>query len=97
MDSSTGSKQPGSDCTVTSLPSRSPTNSRASHGVFWLAAAPLKRASFRPREHLKEVELPAEVCERMKRDGGSVFPAHANTGDPNGPLEPFPLMSSHAR
>ena len=21
----------------------------------------------------------------MRRDGGSVFPAHANTGDPNGP------------
>ena len=28
------------------------------------------------------------VCERMRRDGGSVFPAHANTGDPNGPLRP---------
>jgi hypothetical protein len=27
--------------------------------------------------------LPAEVGERNeKRDGGSVFPAHANTGDP---------------
>src|SRR5450432_2053280 len=23
----------------------------------------------------------------MRRDGGSVFPAHANTGDPNGPIE----------
>ena len=23
----------------------------------------------------------------MRRDGGSVFPAHANTGDPNGPVE----------
>ena len=41
--------------------------------------------------------LPAEVCERMRRDGGSVFPAHANTDDPNGPLEAFPLMKSHAR
>src|SRR5262249_41194001 len=29
---------------------------------------------------------PAEVCERMRRDGGSVFPARANTGDPNGPV-----------
>jgi len=28
--------------------------------------------------------LSAEVCERTRRDGGSVFPAHANTGDPNG-------------
>ena len=42
-------------------------------------------------------QVPAEVCERMKRDGGSVFPAHANTDDPNGPLEAFPLMRSHAR
>ena len=33
-----------------------------------------------------ELYVPAEVCERMRRDGGSVFPAHANTGDPNGPL-----------
>src|SRR5262249_17719012 len=30
--------------------------------------------------------FPAEVCERMRRDGGSVFPARANTGDPNGPV-----------
>jgi hypothetical protein len=28
------------------------------------------------------------VCERMRRDGGSVFPAFTNTGDPNGPLRP---------
>ena len=33
--------------------------------------------------------ISAEVCERMRRDGGSVFPALANTGDPNGPLRPF--------
>jgi hypothetical protein len=32
--------------------------------------------------------LLAEVCERMRRDGGSVFPALANTGDPHGPLRP---------
>ena len=44
-----------------------------------------------------EIRLPAEVCERMRRDGGSVFPAHANTGDPNGPVEACPLMRSHAR
>jgi transposase len=30
---------------------------------------------------------PAEVCERTRRDGGSVFPAHANTGDPFSPIE----------
>ena len=27
----------------------------------------------------------------MRRDGGSVFPAQANTGDPNGPLKPMRL------
>jgi hypothetical protein len=32
-----------------------------------------------------EEQFPAEVCERMRRDGGSVFPTHANTGDPDGP------------
>src|SRR6266850_6597384 len=31
----------------------------------------------------------------MRRDGGSVFPAHANTGDPNGPIEACPLMRTH--
>jgi len=31
------------------------------------------------------------------RDGGSVFPAHANTGDPDGPIEACPLMRTHAR
>ena len=41
--------------------------------------------------------FPAEVCERMSRDGGSVFPAHANTGDPHGPIEACPLMRTHAR
>ena len=33
--------------------------------------------------------LPTEVCERTRRNGGSVFPACANTGDPNGPIRPF--------
>jgi hypothetical protein len=41
--------------------------------------------------------LPAEVCERMRRDGGSVFPARANTGDPHGPVEACPLMRPRAR
>ncbi len=30
----------------------------------------------------------------MRRDGGSVFPAHANTGDPNGPIEACPLIEN---
>ena len=29
------------------------------------------------------------LAEDWRRLGGSVFPAHANTGDPNGPLRPF--------
>src|SRR3981081_4440378 len=28
----------------------------------------------------------------IRRDGGSVFPAHANTGDPNGPVEACRLI-----
>ena len=28
--------------------------------------------------------LPGEVCEKTRRDGGSVFPAPLKTGDPNG-------------
>jgi hypothetical protein len=31
----------------------------------------------------------------MSRHGGSVFPAHANTGDPNSPFEACPLRRSH--
>ena len=45
----------------------------------------------------QHILFPAEVCERMRRDGGTVFPAHAKTGDPNGPLEACPLMRTHAR
>ena len=60
---------------------------------------PSRRTSVRLlRDRSRVIELPAaEVCERMRREGGSVFPAHANTGDPNGPVEACPLMSSHAR
>lgn len=32
----------------------------------------------------------------MRRDGDSVFPAHANTGDPNSSIEACPLMRTHA-
>ena len=35
---------------------------------------------------LNAVPVPAEVCESVKRDGGSVFPAPENPGDPNGPM-----------
>ncbi len=34
---------------------------------------------------LNATPVPAEVCESVKRDGGSVFPAPENPGDPNGP------------
>ena len=56
-----------------------------------------KQASSRVNIHELPSYLPAEVCERTRRDGGSDFPAPANTGDPNGPAEACPLMSSHAR
>jgi hypothetical protein len=37
------------------------------------------------------VVIICKVCEKMRRGGGSVFPAHVNTGDPN---EADPLMRS---
>jgi hypothetical protein len=58
------------------------TSSRVSPVACWLVVAPSRRASFKLRELYKKSPLPAEVCGRMRRDGGSVFPAHANTGDP---------------
>jgi hypothetical protein len=41
--------------------------------------------------------LPVEVCERMRGNGGSGFPAHAKTGDSNRPVEADPLMRLQAR
>jgi transposase len=63
----------------------------------WGARLRSQQASSRLIIHELPSYLPAEVCERMRRDGGSVFPAHANPGDPNGRAEACPLMSSHAR
>src|SRR5262245_17500124 len=98
MGSSLGLRPPRSGCTTTCSPLRLPTNLRASRGAYLLVVEPLKRASFRPSDHLRVAALlPAEVCERMRRDGGSVFPARVNTGDPNGPVEACPLIRSHAR
>ena len=70
---------------------------RVSPGACWLVVEASRRASFRWSNHSRVVETfyPPTVCE--KRDGGSVFPAHANTGDPNGPREACPLMRSQAR
>ena len=49
----------------------------------------------------KQVKFPRVYLPRsargLRQDGGSVFPAHANTGDPNSPFEAFRLMSSPAR
>ncbi|SRR6266568_3388356 len=42
-------------------------------------------------------ELTRTDCERTRQNGGSVFRARANTGDPNGPIEACPLMRTHAR
>jgi hypothetical protein len=95
--SSVGSRRPRSGCTATCSLSRSPTSSHASHGACWLAVASLRPRSFKPRKHSRVARLPTKACERMRRYGGSVFPAHANTGDPSGPVEACPLMRSQAR
>ena len=86
---------PGSGCITTCWQSRSPTSLRASPGVFLPVVEPSRRASLNRSRiffffffFFFYLDLPAEVCERMRRDGGSVFPAHANTGNPNGPLRP---------
>ena len=70
--------------------------------IAWSVLA--RRTSLRSQQASNRLiihELPSylatEVCERTRRDGGSVFPAHANTGDPNGAAEACPVMSSHAR
>ena len=60
----------------------------------------LEQRNCAKEEHIDDVtqqQLPAEVCERMRRDGGSVFRARANTGDPNSPFEACPLIRTHAR
>jgi hypothetical protein len=88
---------PRSGFITTCWRSRSPISSRASPGVFSPVVEPSRRASFKPRDHRYLSYLPAEVCERMRRDGGSVFPAPAKTGDPNGPIEADPLMWLQAR
>jgi hypothetical protein len=38
-----------------------------------------------PERSERAVPVPAEVCESVKTRKGSVFPAPANPGDPNGP------------
>src|SRR5436190_22900572 len=98
MGSGVGSRLPRSGCITTSLRSHLPTSSHVSRGAFSLVVEPSKRARLKPPDWLRvKKQLPAEVCERMRRDGGSVFPAHANTGDPDGPVEACPLMRSQAR
>jgi transposase len=84
--------KPASGFIATCWRSRSLTSLRASPGVFLPVVEPSRRASFKSRDN-----LPAEVCERTTGDGGSVFPAPVKTGDPNGPLEAYPLMRSQAR
>src|SRR6266436_1437164 len=87
MGSSRGSKRRRSDCITTSLPSRSPTSSPALLGASWLTAKPSRPARFSPHDSTRIVETPClpRSARGLKRDGGSVFPAHANTGDPHGP------------
>src|SRR5262249_25085339 len=42
-------------------------------------------------------EVGALSASRQNAKNSSVFPAHANTGDPNGPVEACPPIRSHAR
>jgi hypothetical protein len=82
---SPGSRPPRDACTAMFLQSHSPTSWHALPGAYWHVAERSKRDQ---RCQLLDA-LPAEVCERTRRDGGSVFSARANTGDPNGPLRPI--------
>jgi hypothetical protein len=62
--------------------------------AFFIWSAPCGSARVQPRRQARTKELqeavddvaptllPTEVCERMKRNGGTVFPARANTGRP---------------
>ena len=50
----------------------------------WLAVEASRRACFKLRNYqpAQSTSVSTEVCERIRRDEGSVFPACANTGDP---------------
>ena len=52
----------------------------------WHRADHFERHGGRDR-HWRRILQPRSA-RGIRRDGGSVFPAHANTGDPNGPLRP---------
>jgi hypothetical protein len=95
--SSLGSRLPRSGFIATCWPSRSPISSSASTEVYLPGAEPSRRASFKPRDNNYLSYIPAGVCEKTRGDGGSVFPAPANTGDPDGPVEADPLMRLQAR
>src|SRR5262249_10134952 len=89
MGSNRGSKQPRSGCITTSSPSRSPTSSLALLGASSLMVEHSRQPRFKPRNLQRELPLTRRgLRENQKRDGGSVFPAHANPGDPHGPLRP---------
>ena len=90
MGSNVGSRAPRNGCITMCWQSRLPTNSRASRGAFLLVDATSRQSGFTLRDRSRPVAI--EVCERTRRDGGSVFPAHANTGDPFGPVEACPLI-----
>jgi transposase len=82
--SSLGSKWPRSGYITMFSLLHSQTSSLALLGAFWFAVEHSRRASCRSRDQLPNVEtfyLPRSARER-KRDGGSVVPALANTGDP---------------
>ena len=82
-----------------SLRSRLPTNWPGLLGAFWLVAEASRRGQ--PwRQPLSLREELTVTCQGLREDETRWrfgLPARANTGDPFGRLEAFPLMRSHAR
>jgi hypothetical protein len=56
-----------------------------------------KGNSLRALDDVANSPYPPRSARGIKRNGRSIFPAHANTGDPNGPVEACPLIRSLAR
>jgi hypothetical protein len=68
------------------------TSSPGSPGASWPTAAISRSALWRESPSTDSTSntcLPAEVCESVRRDGGSVFPALTESDGAYGPLRPF--------
>src|SRR5215467_6453858 len=56
-----------------------------------------RRTRTREMDNDNITQFPPRSAREKGTNGATVFPAHARTGDPNSPLEAYPLMRSHAR